>query len=71
MTDREKLLALMREFGVEPGTGIDFYGNDANTDEAKDVVLMAHKGNVHGFMGFACYFSFDEHGAFEHVSVVE
>jgi hypothetical protein len=71
MTQREKLLALLEEFGVTPSTGAELFGESTRPDEAADVVLIANHGGVEGYQEFYAYFSFDEAGAFESVTVAE
>lgn len=59
MTDREKLLALLREWKIQPVL------------ENTTVTLEAQFGNVLGYSGFAADFQFDESGKFESVGVWE
>jgi hypothetical protein len=63
MTQKEKLLALLREFDVTPGTVAD--------GDERLVTLAAHRGNVEGYGGSECIFSFRPDGSFNYVAVVE
>lgn len=63
-TQREKLLALLEEFGITPAP------NDEPEDETS-VQLQAKVGGVAGWNGFVCYFNFDDEGNFVNVGVWE
>ena len=64
MTDRERLLALLEDFGVQP--------DQNEIGETPDSVLLtAHVGNVTGYGGFVCEFQFTPEGEFLEVSVWE
>jgi hypothetical protein len=64
MTDKERLLALLQDFGIEPQDDTRHFGRNA-------VVLEAHKGGVIGYDAFICRFSFTPEGKFEEVGVWE
>lgn len=64
MTDREKLLALLAEFGITPAPN-----NEPDTEF--DVDLQAQVGGVAGYDRFRCVFTFNEDGAFDGVGVWE
>jgi hypothetical protein len=64
VTQRERLLELLAEFGIEPAA------ND-EPDTEHDVTLRAHEGGVYGWNGFLCTFEFDDTGAFKSVGVWE
>jgi hypothetical protein len=59
MTDKEKLVALFTEFGIE-------HGNDR-----KDIVLDEGARKVTGYSSFYARFEFDEDGKFQQVGVWE
>jgi hypothetical protein len=61
VSDRERLLALLRDFGVTPS---------ANAD-AGDVELAPGEGGVNGYWGLVCAFRFTPEGAFKGVGVWE
>jgi len=63
MTDKEKLLALLKEFGIEPG-------EHENADD-NEVVLRAKQGGVDGYDGFVCLFGFESDDSFAYVGVYE
>jgi len=62
MTDREKLLALLANFGLAP---------DVPEVVGGEVSLIAKEGGVQGYDGFHCTFSFDDYGAFTRVGIWE
>jgi len=63
MTDKEKLLALMREFGVTifelTGSGSPIHRCDGQTDNG----VLIEKNNLN------CQFSFDDSGEFTDVTM--
>lgn len=65
MTDKEKLLALLAEFGVEPVI------DSTNYTPASVVLEGGTKGLVRGYSGFFCEFEFSENGKFQRVGVWE
>lgn len=60
MTDKERLLALLKDFGLTPNE----YGGIA-------VRLAANEGGVNGYPGFFCDFVFTRDGKFADVGVWE
>ncbi|MCW2725872.1 MAG: hypothetical protein JWN35_2793 [Frankiales bacterium] len=66
MTQRERLLALLAEFGITPAPVEDFEMRDPH-----DVVVAAKHGGVEGYSGFECVFTFDAEGRFVCVGVWE
>lgn len=62
MTDKERLLALLDDFGLAPTPVLT---------EPNDVILRAGHGGVEGYVGFECVFEFDADGKFHHVRVWE
>lgn len=65
MSDKNKLLALLTEFGVEPKISEGFINGQT------EVCLAAHEGGVIGYTGFECVFTFDENDKFIDVGVWE
>lgn len=61
MSDKERLLALLRDFGVTPDI----------SDDGCGVRLLADSGGVEGWTGFFCDFDFNEEGKFKGVGVWE
>ncbi|MEV6684422.1 hypothetical protein AB0N28_03600 [Streptomyces sp. NPDC051130] len=64
MTDREKLLALLTEFGVSPSPS-------EHPEDEHGVTLEAYVGGVAGYSGFLCTFEFTADGEFKNVGVWE
>ncbi|MGW6855833.1 hypothetical protein [Streptomyces xanthophaeus] len=64
LTQREKLLALLTEFGITPAPAKD-------PEEEFDVVLEAKVGGVGGYSNFVCAFEFKSDGAFSGVGIWE
>jgi hypothetical protein len=67
MTDKDKLIALLREFGINASVESDF-GRCHNSD---NVLLEAGQGGVDGYNGFYAEFKFDDSGKFVEVGVWE
>lgn len=57
MTHREKLLALLEEFGITPHPASEW-------DMPEAVFLVQGHGNFQGYGGFYALFDFDEDGKF-------
>lgn len=64
LTDREKFLALMRDFEIEPE-------QKETTRKHPVISLIAEEGGVQGYSGFTTDFEFDEEGKFVSVHVWE
>ena len=70
LTHKDRFLALLKEFGVEPVIGDD--GSREGWEFApSDVVLYAGHGGVGGYTGSACVFTFNEDGTLRGVGVLE
>lgn len=59
MTDKEKLVVLLHDFGIEPEV------------TKHEVSISANTPGVAGYIGFYCEFKFSEDGAFSEVGVWE
>lgn len=59
LTDKERLLELLKSFNITPELQDD------------DVTLTAGVGNVEGYSYFFCKFKFDENGTFQLVGIWE
>ncbi len=68
MTDRDRLLTLLTDFGIEPSKST--YLPHPFRDDSY-VVLCAGDGGVIGDDDYYCVFTFDERGAFVSVEVRE
>ena len=64
MTDRDRLLALLEDWGVKPSVS-HITGGDSHVE------LTAHYGGVTGYDGFVCSFHFDKTGKYLAVDVWE
>lgn len=71
-TQRERLVALLAEFGITPlnAADDDWTRFDAE-DTARDVILYADAGGVEGYGSFYARFEFDDAGQFKTVGVWE
>lgn len=67
MTDREKLLALLADFGVTPTQFADVWRGEP----MEFVTLEAQEGGVQGYSYFECQFAFTKDGTFQSVGVWE
>lgn len=73
MTDREKLVALLTEWGV------GFEGENAQrqrhsvggSGEDNSVILCQGDAKIGGYSGFLAVFEFDDAGAFQQIGVWE
>lgn len=70
-TQRDRLLALLADFGIEPAVAGTVRRGAFHVAEGEEVLLEAHHGNVDGYSGFFARFEFDEAGKFESLSVWE
>jgi hypothetical protein len=61
MTDKDKFLGLLDEFGITP----------SSESSDGEVVLEAHQGRVDGYTGFICRWAFDPDGKFVNVGIWE
>jgi hypothetical protein len=59
LTDQQRLLALLKDFGITPAQGV------------RSVRLDALEGGVKGHPYFYCHFAFDADGKFKDVGVWE
>lgn len=66
-TDKQRLIDLLSDFGVTPQLGEE----GVNESDAETVTLEARKGEVVGYVGFVCVFSFDRNEKFVSVGVWE
>jgi len=62
VSDKERLLALLKDFGVTP---------TSPSDDESIVSLEAGAGEVRGYPFFVCNFTFDAEGKFMYVGVWE
>lgn len=65
-SQKEKLLELFNDFGIIYSVNPNTYRLDVTTN---DIVLEAREGNVEGYSGFQCVFTFNEDGSFKSVGV--
>lgn len=71
-TDRERFLALLKDFGITPQLpGDPMVDMGTDPPEGNGVHLVANHGGVEGYTGFLCRWEFDDEGRFKGVSVWE
>lgn len=68
-TQRERLVALLAEFGIQPMDETCRY--PAPDYDPQAVTLLAHHGGVDGYSSFYAVFEFDDAGQFKTVGVWE
>jgi hypothetical protein len=66
MTDKDKVIALLKELGIGYA---DRYGETFET--TNDIYLIAGEGNVDGYGGFCATFEFNEDGSFKKLGIWE
>lgn len=67
MKDRERLLALLQDWGITPQEHRGVYDGEPTNS----LLLEAGEGGVAGYPGFVCTLSFAEDGSFKGVGVWE
>jgi hypothetical protein len=71
MTDKEKLLALLASFGIEPYLNNGDYSHYKTVGAVSEVTLLAQSGGVEGYSNFFTEFTFDKDGKFVNVGIWE
>lgn len=70
MTDKEKLLALLKEWGVSYKDDPNFY-NPALNQVILEANAYADTAKVVGYNGFVTEFTFDKDGKFTNIGIWE
>lgn len=70
MTDKDKLLSLLQDFGIGY-VDKKYHQARGNWDDNSVVLYEDVGGGVQGYMDFYCKFDFDEQGKFISVGVWE